>query len=250
MAISSSGLLTKSAGNSASRPAGPGTEVRTGWCWASNSFDFIGLLAGASPRSLSSFDWGSVVDVALGRALSEGRPGAPLALSTALTSWLLDNVAGARVSLGDGSDTRAGHWAEGAAGVTSDSPFALLAWTRAGVFNSSVSNGVSVAIGAEWLSGSVFAAAEAGDIAGLDASAESSPGTGVLSPRSKVEVFDSGHLSRRRLGQVVDSWVDENVGGSDTAWDLESALANASDSLVSISINAESFDNSGSWVVA
>lgn len=66
VAVSSSGLLTKSAGDSASRPAGPGTEVRTGWCRASNSFDFIGLLAGAGPRSLSSFDWGSFVDVALG----------------------------------------------------------------------------------------------------------------------------------------------------------------------------------------
>lgn len=173
-----------------------------------------------------------------------------MALSTALTSWLLDDVAGASVSLGDGSDARAGHWAGGAARITSDSPFALLAWTRAGVFDSSVSNGVSIAIGAEWLSGSVLAAAESGDVAGLDTSAESSPGSRVLSPRSKVEVLDGCHLSWGRLGQVVDSWVDEDVGGSDTAWDLESVLANASNSWVSISVNAESLDNGGSWVIA
>lgn len=186
VAVSSSGLLSQSAGDSARRPRRPGSEVRADERWAGNDFGLVVELAveslsGASPRSCSRSSWSDLF-LAAGSALGVGGPRSPSSGSTARTGLLGDLIASASVLLGDGSDARAGHWVWGRASVGNDNPTASLAWTVANFRSAIDRDSVSVAVFAEGLDVSSFGAANAGNVAGLGASAVCRPLTGNLSP--------------------------------------------------------------------
>lgn len=179
VAVSSSGLLSQSAGDSACRPRRPGSEVRANERWAGNDLGLVVELAveslsGASPRSCSRSSWSDGF-LAAGPALGVGGPRSPCSGSTARTGLLGDLVASASVFLGDGSDARAGHWVWGRASVGNDNPTASFAGAVANFSSAIDRDSVSFAVFAEGLDVSSFGAANARDVAGLGASAECRP---------------------------------------------------------------------------
>lgn len=89
VAVSSSGLLSHSARDGASRPRRPGSEVRANERWAGNDFGLVSehavlTLSGASPRSCSRSSWSDSF-LAAGSALGVGGPLSPGTGSTART---------------------------------------------------------------------------------------------------------------------------------------------------------------------
>jgi len=156
------------------------------------------------------------------------------------------------VLLGDSSDSRAGHWVGRRAGISDDNPAASLAWAWARVGQLEIVLGVSVAVLAVLFAVSDLLAANAADIASLGASTVCRPGGFLLSPRSKIEHggLDSSELSRSELRQVVSEWVDNGGRSVLAAWDLESALARASNSWKTVSIDASASDDGSAGVVA
>jgi len=256
VAVSSSGLLSQSAGDSACRPRRPGSEVRADERWAGNDLGLVVELAveslsGASPRSCSRSGWSDGF-LAAGSALGVGGPRSPSSGSTARTGLLGDLIAGASVFLGDGSDARAGHWVWGRASVGNDNPTASLARAVA-TFSSAVDrDSVAIAVFAEGLDVSSFSAANAGDVAGLGTSAEGRPLSSNLFPRSKINHsgLNLSELSGGKLRKGESSRVDSLGGSVGTAWDLVGRLSNASNSWLTVSIEALSSDNGGAWVGA
>jgi len=186
VAVSSSGLLSQSARDSACRPRGPGSEVRADERWAGNDFSLVVVLTtdslgSASPRSCSRSSWRDGF-LAAGSALGVGRPRSPGSWSTTRTSLLGDLIAGASVLLGDSSDARAGHWIWRRASVGDNNPTASFAWAVPDFRSAIDRDSVSIAVFAEGLDVSRFNAANAGNVAGLGASAESRPLASDLFP--------------------------------------------------------------------